>query len=155
MDHAACFRMQVDAIGAIRERLHAVAQFPFFRVIHFVDKGIAKAAHFYRLNVADVKVGMQGGSGFKLAVGFKFDFAGFTQLETGIQGEIMRPKRAGFIVRLQFKSQHCAVVIFVVCFQRPLLVTRKTVSRQTLLRSRAKPRPADRYAAADCCPFFE
>jgi hypothetical protein len=30
VDHAAGFRVQIDAVGTVREGLHAVAQFAFF-----------------------------------------------------------------------------------------------------------------------------
>jgi hypothetical protein len=33
VDHAARFRVQIDAVGTVREGLNAVAQFAFFRVI--------------------------------------------------------------------------------------------------------------------------
>ena len=155
VDHAARFRVQVNAVGTVRECLNAVAQFAFFRVIHFVDIGIAQAAHLHGADITHVEIGVQGRGGFELAVSFQFDFTGFTQLEAGIQGEIVRPEGAGFIISLQLKGQHCAVVIFVMRFQRPLLVAGKTVRRQTRLCGRAEPRPADRYATADCGPFFE
>ncbi len=127
MDYATGFRVQVHAVGTIRESLHAVVQSAFFRVIHFVDKGIAKAAHLNGLNVAYVEIGVQGGRGFEFAVGFEFNFAGFTQLEAGIQRELVRPQGARFIICLKFKGQHRAVFIFVVGFERPLLVTGETV----------------------------
>jgi hypothetical protein len=46
---------------------------------------------------------VQGRGGFEFAVGFQLDFAGFTQLETGIQGEIVRPEGAGFIIACSSK----------------------------------------------------
>ena len=147
--------MQIDAVGTVRKRLNAVTQLPFFGVIDFVDKGIAKAAHLHCADVTHVEIGVQGGGGFELAMGFQFDFTGFTQLKAGVQGEIMRPEGTSFIVSLQLKGQHGAVVVFVMRFQGPLLVTGKTVRRQTRLCGRAEPRPADRYAAANRRPFFE
>ncbi|KEP73332.1 hypothetical protein HR12_13555 [Microbacterium sp. SUBG005] len=58
---------------------------------------------------------------------FQFNLAGFTQLEAGIQGELVWPQGTRFIIRLEFKGQHRTVFIFVVGFQRPLLVTGETV----------------------------
>ena len=129
VDDATGFRVQIHAVGTIRESLHAVVQLAFFRVIHFVDKGIAKSAHLNGLNVAYVEIGVQGGRCFEFAVRFQFNLAGFTQLEAGIQGEFMWPQGARFIIRLELKGQHRAVFIFVVGFQRPLLVTGETVRR--------------------------
>ncbi len=147
--------MQIDAVGTVRESLYPVAQFTFFRVVDFVDIPIAKAAHLHRADVTHVEVGMQGRGGFELTVGFQFNFTGLTQLKAGVQGEIMRPEGAGLIIRLKFKGQHGTVVIFIMRFQGPLLVTGKTVRRQTRLCGRAKPWPADRYTTADGCPFFK
>ena len=77
VDHAACFRMQIDAVGTVRKRLNAVAEFAFFRVVDFIDKGIAKATHLHSADVTHVEIGVQGGGGFELAVGFQFDFTGW------------------------------------------------------------------------------
>jgi len=101
VDHAACFRMQIDAVGTVRKRLNAVAEFAFFRVVDFIDKGIAKATHLHSADVTHVEIGVQGGGGFELAVGFQFDFTGFTQLKAGVQGEIVRPQSAGFVICLE------------------------------------------------------
>mgnify|MGYP001066720415 CR=1 FL=1 len=49
---------RLASVGTIRESLHAVVQLAFFRVIHFVDKGIAKSAYLNGLNVAYVKIGV-------------------------------------------------------------------------------------------------
>jgi uncharacterized membrane protein YpjA len=49
VDHAARFRVQIDAVGTVRECLNAVAQFAFFRVIDFIDKGIARPLTFTAL----------------------------------------------------------------------------------------------------------
>ena len=147
--------MQIDAVGTVRKRLNAVAEFAFFRVVDFIDKGIAKTTHLHSADVTHVEIGVQGGGGFELAMGFQFDFTGFTQLKAGVQGEIVRPQSAGFVICLQLKGQHGAVVVFVMRFKGPLLVTGKTVRRQTRLCGRAEPRPADRYATTDCSPFFE
>ncbi|MNZ59728.1 hypothetical protein D3C78_777740 [compost metagenome] len=100
VDHAARFWIQINAVSTIREGLDAITQLTFFRVIHFVDIGIAKAADVDLGNIADVEIGMQSRGGFKLTVSFQFDFAGFTQFEASKQREVMRPQRTGLFVAL-------------------------------------------------------
>lgn len=134
VDHIARFWVQVNAVGTVREGLHAVAEFPFFCIVHFVDIGIAKAAHFYRADITHVEVGVQGRGRFKLAVRFQLNLAGFTQLEAGVQGKLVLPQRTGLVIGLKLKGQHGTVIIFVMRFQGPLLVAGKTMRRQSLLR---------------------
>lgn len=154
MNDAARFWIQINTVSTIREGLNAIAQFTFFRVIHFVDISIAKAADFDIGNVADVEIGVQSRGCFKLTVSFQFDFAGFAQLEASKQREVMRPQRTGLFVALQLERQNRAIIIFIMRFQRPLLVTGKTVSGQARLSRRTKPRPANRYATANRRAFF-
>ena len=81
INHAAILRIQIHAIGTVREGLNTVGQYIFFRVIHFINEAIAQPTDAYLSDITHVKVGMQGRGGFKFAVCFKIDFTGFTHAE--------------------------------------------------------------------------
>ncbi len=155
MDHAAAVGVEIDAIGAVREGLHAVAQNAFFGIVHFIDIALAKTAHLHRRDIADVEIAVQGRGGLEFTVGFQLDFTGLAQLKAGIEGELVRPELHGFSAVLERKGQHYAAVVFVMTFQGPWQIAGKAVRRQTLLRRRTKPGPANRHAAAQGDALFK
>ena len=81
MDHAAAVGVEIDAIGAVREGLHAVAQNAFFGIVHFIDIALAKTAYLHRRDIADVEIAVQGRGGLEFTVGFQLDFTDLTQLK--------------------------------------------------------------------------
>lgn len=81
INHTAILRIQIYAIGTIREGLNTVGQCIYFRVIHFINEAVAQTTDAYLSNITYVKVGMQGRGGFKFAMCLKIDFAGFTYAE--------------------------------------------------------------------------
>ncbi len=68
INHAAILRIQIHAVGTVREGLNTVGQYIFFRVIHFINEAIAQPTDAYLSDITHVKVGMQGRGGFKFAM---------------------------------------------------------------------------------------
>lgn len=42
INHAAILRIQIHAIGTVREGLNTIGQYIFFRVMHFINEAIAQ-----------------------------------------------------------------------------------------------------------------
>ena len=91
MNHAARFRIQINAIGAVREGLDTISQHIFFSIIHFIDQAIAKTTDFHCRNVTNVEIGMQCRGGFKLTMSFQLHLTGGSHFEAGQQAELVRP----------------------------------------------------------------